>query len=190
MEHNDLTFEIGSVNPSGISDEVYFVPKKNIASWPTISDDFTSSENEEDFASLTGDFTLKETKKWARLYNTQGKGKITFEYSGETDCKTVVNKLSIVYPKINVQARALSKAMANGDYVFIIKHDGKFYVIGSKDYRAVCSITGDSGDAAGSAKGITVNVECPDVTPLPEYSGTINLSDGTLDCSKGTFSET
>lgn len=187
MNHTDITFEIGSVNPSGISDEVYFIPKQDIAAFPTITDDFATAATETAYASLTGDFTLKTSKTWTRMYNTQGKGKVTFEYQGETDCKTVVNKLSMVYPKINVSGRAMSKAMANGDYVFVAKHDGKYYLIGSRDYRAVCSISGDSGDAAGSAKGITVNIECPDTTPLPEYSGDIVLSDGTLDCSAGTF---
>lgn len=187
MTHTDLTFVIGSVNPSGISDVVYFIPKSDISAWPTITDDFASANTEAAYATLTGDFTLKTGKKWARMYNTQGKGKVTFEYNGETDCKTVVNKLSIVYPKINQGGRALSKAMANGDYVFVAKHDGKYYLIGSKDYRAVCSISGDSGDAAGSAKGITVNIECPDTTPLPEYAGDIVLTDGTLDCGTDAF---
>lgn len=187
MNHTDITFEIGSVNPSGISDEVYFIPKKDIAAFPTITDDFATAATETAYASLTGDFTLKSGKVWTRMYNTQGKGKATYESQGETDCKMYTNKLSMLYPKINVKGRALSKAMANGDYVFIFKHDGKYYLIGSKDYRAVCGNNGDTGDAAGSAKGITFNVECPDVTPLPEYSGDIVLSDGTLDCSTDTF---
>ena len=81
----------------------------------------------------------------------------------------------------------MAKYASNGDFVFIVKHDGKFYVIGSPDYRATLTPNGDSGDAAGSAKGITVEIECPDVTPLPTYIGDLVLSDGTLDCSTGEF---
>ena len=68
-----------------------------------------------------------------------------------------------------------------------MKAAGRYHVIGSPDYRAVISPTGDSGDAAGSAKGVTFEVECPDVTPLPIYAGDLVLADGTLDCATDTF---
>ena len=74
---SDINFTIGSVNPSGIKDEVYFIPKKDISAWPTISDDFLTAEDIEAYTVLDGDFTLVSGKKWIRLYTTQGKGKIT-----------------------------------------------------------------------------------------------------------------
>ena len=92
MQLQDITFPIGSVNPSGISDEVYFVPKQYIQTWPTIQDDFETAEDVAEYANLEGSFVLKDGKKWNRLYSTQGKGKISWEYQGETDCKVVVNK--------------------------------------------------------------------------------------------------
>ena len=88
---------------------------------------------------------------------------------------------------LTAEALAFCKAAANGDFVFIVKAAGRFHVIGSPDYRAVISPSGDSGDAAGSAKGVTFEVECPDVTPLPLYEGTLTLADGSLDCSDGSF---
>lgn len=94
-----------------------------------------------------------------------------------------MNKASISYPKITNEIRAFAKNAANGDFVFVIRHDGKFYIIGSKDYRAVLTLNGDSGDSAGSAKGITIEIECPDVTPLPTYKGLLLLNDGVLDCN-------
>ena len=184
---SDINFEIGSVNPSGISDEVYFIPKNDISAWPTISDDFTTAQDADAYVQYDGNFTLKTGKKWIRLYNTQGKGKISHEYQGETDCKMVTNKASMSYPRITNEARAFAKYAANGDFVFVVKHDGKFYLIGSPDYRATLTPNGDSGDAPGSAKGITIEIECPDTTPLPTYVGTLILSDGTLNCSTGVF---
>lgn len=184
---SDLSFDIGSVNPSGISDEVYFVNKKDIESWPTIDDDFNTATSIDEYVQFKGAFNLKDGKSWSRLYNTQGKGKISYEYTGEIDCKMVVNKASISYPKITNAARAFAKYAANGDFVFCIKHDGKFYVIGNKDYRATLTPNGDSGDAAGSAKGITIDIECPDTTPLPTFTGTLVLSDGKLNCATGEF---
>ena len=191
MNLSDINFTIGSVNPSGIGQEVYFIPKQDIASWPAISDDFATAASEAAYVQYgTGtdlSFTLKTGKKWTRLYTTQGKGKISHEYTGETDCKVPVNHATLSYPKITTEVRAFCKYAANGDFVFIVKHDGKYYVIGNPDYRATVTPNGDSGDAAGSAKGITIEIECPDTTPLPTYVGTLELTDGTLDCSDGTF---
>jgi hypothetical protein len=191
MQLQDINFPLGSVNPCGISDEVYFIPKADIAAWPAIQNDFSTATTADKYVQYgdgtNNDFTLKEGKTFIRLYSTQGKGKISWEYQGETDCKVVVNKASLSYPKITNESRAFAKFASNGDFVFVVKHDGKFYVIGSPDYRATLTPNGDSGDAAGSAKGITVEIECPDVTPLPTYVGELVLSDGSLDCSTGVF---
>ena len=187
MQLSDITFPIGSVNPCGISDEVYFIPKQYIKGWPTIEDDFEQAESIEEYANLTGNFTLAAQKTWNRLYSTQGKGKISWEYQGETDCKVVVNKATLSYPKLNDQGRSLAKYASNGDFVFIVKHDGKFYLVGSQDYRATVTPNGDSGDSAGSAKGITLEIEGPATTPLPVYTGTLTLSDGSLNCETGEF---
>lgn len=187
---SDINFKIGSVNPSGISDEVFFIPKQEITGWPTISSDFDTATNNAAYSNYSGNFTLATGKVWHRLYSTQGKGKITWEYTGETDCKVVVNKASLSYPKLTDEIRAFAKFASNGDFVFIVKHDGNYYVIGNDDYRATVTPNGDSGDAAGSAKGVTIEIECPDVTPLPTYSGTLALSDGSLNCSTGVFTPT
>jgi len=187
MNLSDINFTIGSVNPSGINDEVYFIPKQSITAWPTIQNDFSTADTAAKYAGYTGSFTLATGAKWTRLYNTQGKGKISWEYQGETDCKVVTNKASLSYPKLTDDSRSFAKFAANGDFVFICKHDGNYYVIGSPDYRTTVTPNGDSGDAAGSAKGITIEIECPDVTPLPTYSGDIVLSDGTLVAGTGVF---
>lgn len=190
MQLSDINFAIGSVNPSGIKDEVYFVPKNDITAWPTVKDDFATAADIEEYTVLDGDFTMASGKKWIRLYTTQGKGKITAESTGETDCKMFLNKASLSYPKLTNEARGFAKYAANGDFVFIVKHDGKYFVIGSPDYRATVSPNMDSGDAAGSAKGMTTEIECPDVTPLPVYEGTLPLSDGSLNCATGVFTPT
>lgn len=184
---DDIRFDIGSVNPSGISDEVYYIPKKYIKSWPAIEDDFEHFIELGHYVEYEGDFELQQGRWWNRLYSTQGKGKINWDFVGETDCKVVVNKATLSYPKLNEQSRAFSKFSANGDFVFIVKHDGNYHVIGKRDYRATLETNGGSGDTPGSAKGVTVEIECSDTTPLPTYTGKIVLSDGILDCNTDSF---
>jgi len=193
MKLGNLDFNIGSVNPSGIGTTIYRTAKKNITTWPTIIDDMESAGSGAvvaDLAKYDGDFVLAAGEVWDKIYSTQGKGKATYEPTGEVDCKMFTNKLSLSFPKLTAEVLAFSKVAANGDYVYIFKHDSKFYVIGHKDYRVVTSPSGDTGDAAGSAKGSTIELEAPDVTPLPLYVGELQLEDGTLDCATGTFTPT
>lgn len=195
MDLANIDFKIGSVNPCGISQEIYYIPKDDIAKWPAISNDFETATDVDAYAQygVTSalDFTLKDGKYFKKLYTTQGKGKFTWEYQGETDCKVVVNKATLSYPKITNEIRAFAKYASNGDFVFIGKHDGKYYIIGSPDYRATLTPNGDTGDAAGSAKGVTIEIECPDVTPLPTYVGILQLSATvSLDCATGIITDT
>ena len=188
MNLGNLDFKIGGINPSGIGATIYRIAKKDITAWPTIGNDPDAATGTVDSLSkYNGDFTLAASAVWDKLYSTQGKGKATFEVTGEVDCKMYTNKASLSFPDLTAEALAFCKAAANGDFVFIVKAAGRYHVIGSPDYRATISPTGDTGDAAGSAKGVTFEVECPDVTPLPLYEGDIVMADGTLDCSTGTF---
>lgn len=97
------------------------------------------------------------------------------------------NHATFSFPDLTPAALGFSKTAANDDYVYIVKSAGRYHVIGSPDYRSTTSPAGDSGDSAGSAKGITFTVDCPDVTPLPLYEGKVELKEGTLDLSIGTL---
>lgn len=183
----NLDFKIGSVNPSGIGTTIYRIAKKDIAAWPTIVDDLDDATDLEELSTYDGDFTPATGKVFDKIYSTQGKGKATSEAVGEADCKMFNNKLLISYPKLTPELAAFSKAAVNGDFVYIFKHDGKYRVIGHKDYRVETVPGADTGDAAGSAKGGTIEITAPDVTPLPIYAGVLPLADGTLDCATDVF---
>ena len=163
-----------------------YIPKHYIRRWPTI-EDAIEALMEGRYAEYDGDFELQPGCWWNRFYSTQGKGKIDWDYQGETDCKVVVNHVTLSYPKLANEVRAFAKFASNGDFVFCIKHDGKYYIIGNRDYRATITPNGDSGDSPGSAKGVTMDIQCPDTTPLPTYKGVLVLSDGLLDCNTDTF---
>ena len=75
----------------------------------------------------------------------------------------------------------------NDDFVYIVKSAGRYHVLGSEDYRTTTTPNGLSGDTPGSAKGVTFTIDSPDVSPLPVYEGTIETSEGTLNCKTGEF---
>ena len=182
----NLDFNIGSVNPSGIGTTVYRIRKRYIQAWPTIVDDpDAEGATESTMASYSGNFATEAGKYWQKMYSTQGKGSITSETTGETDCKMFINHGNFSFPDLSPVALGFSKASVNDDFVYVVKAAGRFHVIGSPDYRSTTSVAPTSGDAAGSAKGITFTVDCPDVTPLPVYAGTLELEEGTLALSTG-----
>lgn len=184
----NLTWPDGSINPSGIATELFWIPKSHITTFPTVAPaPASAAEN----VNLVGDFALETGKTFLRLHSTQGKGKLTFEKIGEKECGMFMNKATFKFPDISAAAKSLAKSTINASVVFIalLPHpsEKRYVVLGNKDYDSEVKVTGDSGDAPGSDKGLTIEVEVPDFTPLPGYVGDILLSDGTLDCETGVF---
>ena len=186
-----MTWPDGKVNPSGIATELFYIPKSDIATFPTVKGTPTSAAEN---VMLSGDFELVTGQTFYRLHSTQGKGKVSFEKIGEKECGMVMNKGTFKFPDIDNAAKNLAKATINASVVFVAKlpHQSEFryIVLGHIDYDSEVKVNGDSGDAPGSDKGITIEVEVPDFTPLPGYSGAIVLSDGSLDCETGVFTPT
>jgi hypothetical protein len=184
----NIDWKNGKINPSGIVPIAYRIAKADITSWPTIEDDPEVAATVGALVNYTGDFVLALGKVWDKIYSTQGKGKATFEPVGETDMVSYVNKGTLSFPDLTDEVRAYAKVAANGDYVYIIHTpNGRYHVIGNEDLRVKSSFSGDTGDATGSAKGVTISLEVPDNTPLPLYSGVLVTSEGSLDISTKVF---
>jgi hypothetical protein len=187
----DMNWPDGKVNPSGIATELFYIPKSDIETFPEVSAvPATAGEN----VSLSGDFVLKTGKTFYRLHSTQGKGKVKFEKTCEKECAMVLNKGTFKFPDVDDAAKNLAKGTINSSVVFVAKlphqSEKRYVVLGHIDYDSEVKVNGDSGDAPGSDKGITVEVEVPDFTPLPNYTGLLELSGGSLDCSTGVFTPT
>lgn len=184
----NIDWKNGKINPSGIVPIAYRIAKADITSWPTIEDDPEVAATVRALVNYTGDFVLALGKVWDKIYSTQGKGKATFEPVGETDMVSYVNKGTLSFPDLTDEVRAYAKVAANGDYVYIIHTpNGRYHVIGNEDLRVKSSFSGDTGDATGSAKGVTITLEVPDNTPLPLYTGDLVTSEGSLDISTKIF---
>lgn len=184
----NIDWKNGKINPSGIVPIAYRIAKADITSWPTIEDDPEVAATVGALVNYTGDFVLAVGKVWDKIYSTQGKGKATFEPVGETDMVSYVNKGTLSFPDLTDEVRAYAKVAANGDYVYIIHTpNGRYHVIGNEDLRVKSSFSGDTGDATGSAKGVTITLEVPDNTPLPLYTGVLVTSEGSLDISTKVF---
>jgi len=183
-----LNWVDGQINPSGIKTTLYYCEKASIASFPKVKTaPATASEN----VSLEGDFIMAAGKTFKSIYSTQGKGKVSWETLGEKDCKMFKAKGVFKFPDINDAGKSIAKSFVNANCCFVVAlpHESEFryVVLGDADYDTTCTITGDSGDEPGSAKGITIEIEVPTTTPLANYKGDLVLVDGTLDCATGIF---
>jgi hypothetical protein len=186
MKFGDILWNEGQVNPSGIKSIAYYIPKSDILTFPTVKNEDAATVSEA--VNYDGDFVLKADKHFYKLYSTQGKGAYTSEAMGEKDCKLFTNKVTLSFPDITDEGRNMMKAFVNANILLVIPLPKKrFAVLGSEDYDVDSAITGTTGDAPGSAKGLTVEVSAPDVTPFPLYKGELQLEDGVLDCSTGEF---
>lgn len=187
----NLVWADGKVNPSGIKTEVYFAPKTSLVTIPPMT---AAPANAPENVSMNGDFEMAAGKTFFRLYTTQGKGKVTFEAIGEKDCKMFMNKAMFKFPDINDAGKSLAKSAVNANVVWVVpiphESEKRFVVLGDEYWDSETKVTGDSGDAPGSAKGITIEIEAPSTTPLPNYTGVLVLPDGTLDCATGVFTPT
>lgn len=189
---SNLIWPDGQSNPSGMKSIAYFMFKRDIKSWPKIS---ATPASAAEAVAYDGDFEMQEGKKAISIYSTQGVGKVEFESTGEKDCKMFNNKLTLSYPDMNDESVDFCNSLVNSNGVFIVPYyvaGGKlaYVVIGGENFDAEISPKGTSGDKAGSAKGLTLEVTAPDALCLPRYTGIIELSDGTLNCETGVFTAT
>lgn len=186
-----LTWTDGQINPSGIKTRLFYCEKSSISSYPRPAlVPASATEN----VSLDGNFDMVEGKFFKEIYSTQGKGKVNWETLGEKDCKMFKNKGVFKYPDINDSGKSMSKQFVNANCVFVValphETEVRYVVIGDADYDTAAVITGDSGDEPGSAKGVTIEIEAPCTTPLPNYKGILPVETGSWDCSTGIFTLT
>jgi len=175
MKAINVLWSQGLINPSGICTRIFYIPREDILEFPQIYNHAGSAPG----AEFENDFVLKPDKYWYELYSTEGKGKVTFESVGETDCKMFLNKGTFSFPNLSYQAKQFAMVTLNSNCVFLVpEKTGYAVVLGGKLYRSTVEVKGDSGDAPGSAKGITIDVTAPDVVPLPMYVFNVLLSGG------------
>ena len=131
MDLKSLDFKVGSSNPSGISDTIFYAPKSDIQVWPEIMDELEDATEDadldkDDYVDYDGNFTMVTGKKFRSLYNTQGKGKVSSSTIGEVDCKMNQNTLEIKFPRLTREARGFAKAAASTGLASLHEWFGSF----------------------------------------------------------------
>ena len=187
MAFEDILFGQGQDNMAGLIGDLYFAPLDDIdlTALPAIGADLV----------VTGNITLKALKKFFRLYNTRGNGKITSNVVGERDGRSFENIFEYKFPGDTKEVISFLRQVSNTPGVLIGKTpQGVYRLLGLsvvKDTDGVTDVTtfdlpayletaaGDSGAAGADAKGHTISFKSEALCPPLIYTGTVDLDAGT-----------
>lgn len=174
----------GEINLPGIRSIVYAIAKRDIVKFPERKTKYTSDMKE--IATLTGSFTLAESKKWQKLYVLVDKSPVTCESQGSKPSKSFLNKATFVHPGVEEEAAAFCALANNDDFVYIVQtKPGKYRVIGNDMYQTETNPSQNLGAEATGEMGTTLEVSVTDFIPAPFYTGEIDTVDGIVNPALG-----
>lgn len=166
----------------GIRSRVYYIPKKDIVSWPKLPKATgASGQHMANLATYNGNFTLAADKYWRNLDVVDRTSSISSEAQGEQPCITSLNKATFNHPGIKEQVTGFARQANSDDLVYIVfDKEGKARVIGNEMFQTVTKVSQNSGSQPTDEAGTTIEVEVTDVCPAPYYPGNIVTADGTI----------
>ena len=178
-----LDWCMGTPELPGIKRKIYFVSKGLIANYPTLA---TDSNGRPTTSTYTGNFTLVADATWKFIIVLADQSTLTSEPQGDVPSQTQLNKLVAVHPGVGAEAAEAAAYLNNGDNIFIVEDmKGKFRVVGSERWMTKTTVAQDNGQGATGTTSTTIEAEATDVIPAPFYTGTLEIEEGTLDCSTG-----
>lgn len=182
--YESLSFCKGKPILPGIRSRLYFIPKRDIVSWPELPEVATS--NMAELATYKGNFTLAAEKYWQFIDLIDNKGKIESESQGDYPARSFLNKTSVVHPETNEEATGFCRQANADDFVYLMQvRNGKFRVLGNEAFPTDTKPKQDSGEGVTGDFGTTIEVEVTDVCPAPFYVGEILTKEGTIDAATG-----
>lgn len=182
--YNSLEFCKGKTVLPGIRSRVFYIPKRDIVTWPTLPDE--AETNMSEIASYVGNFVLAADKKWRFIDLVDNKGKIECESQGDKPSRTFLNKISLLHPETDAEASGFARQANADDFVYLVqRRDGKFRVLGNKSFETDTKPKQDGGEGVSGESGTTLEIEVTDVCPAPYYPGNIDTEDGIISGATG-----
>lgn len=181
--YEDLEKCPGQKKLPGIRDYVYAASKRDILTYPEVSDEPASLA---EAVTAKGDFTLAADKYFVKVGIVKDDGQIQVENQGTDGAKTFKNTASFSIPGTEEEASGFIDQMNNDEMIFLVpQRNGKFRIIGSEDFSPELTLGQDTGKTATDANTTTVQAEATDLHPAPFYAGKIHTTDGDIDGATG-----
>jgi hypothetical protein len=184
--YSSLAWCEGQTVLPGIKAAVYFIPKRDIVTWPTLPA-LGDAENMAALATYSGNFVLASDKKWLTIQSLSTKSSVTTETQGEYPSVTALNKITLKHPGTDEEAAGFCRQAMADDLVFLVQQrNGKFRVIGSEQFESTTKPSQALGEGNTGEAGTTLEVEATDVCPAPFYPGNIETASGTISGENGS----
>lgn len=173
----------------GIRRRLYYIPKADIANWPTLPNIGSTGVNMGDLAKYTGDFTLAAEKYFKSIDLKDEASNATVETVGENGSKLHNNQASFIVAGISDEIKGFLRQAINEDIIFVAQQrDGKFVVFGNEMFECHVNGSADTGAEATAAVTATIAVQVYDECAIPTYEGKLALSATQyMDCADGTI---
>lgn len=176
VNYADLDYLRNKPNIPGIKAYVYFAPKADILTWPTLAAAPASLADLGQYAA--GNIVMKTGKQFFKIGTVSQKGKADSETQGEAGSQSFVNKLTFQASSLEPAYVGFASKAIYDDLVYIVvdAFTGVKRMMGNEEFETVTKVTATTGDSPTSSKGLTVTAEVPDIAPLLIYQGEIPLS--------------
>jgi len=175
----DLTFEDEPENMGGMTSDAYLGFVQDIATWPTLKDNPTTAS---EAVILEGSFTMKDTKKFTKVYTTPDTFSLDSENQGEIDGQSFKQKGEFFYPGTSVEAAAFCRKLNNarGVLIGINPNTGERMVVGSKEKPCYFKPSVTTGKVAADRRGVKIEFSADSFVPFAFYNGAIPLTEGDI----------
>ncbi len=169
----------GGDNIGGFTSEAFLGIYHEIDDFPALTDNPTTDA---ELVTLVGDYVMKDTKKFIRIYVTPRTFGMEAENQGEIDGKSFVQKGTFFYPGGREEAIALARKLNNarGILIGIDPNTGKRIQMGSKEFPCHFTPKLNFGNEPTSRRGLTIEFESDNFMPALIYPGAIPLSEGEI----------
>lgn len=186
----DVKFCQGKKSLPGTKKRVYIADVRDILAFPTKPNRSATGFTLEQVPVLTGNFTLAEGKFFAQVDIINNNGKIAVEAQGTYGSKTFKCTYTGNAPGTEEELSGLIAELLNAEIIAVVPtRTGKFRVIGSEEFPAEINPSQDTGQAATDTNQTVLEISADDELPAPFYTGTLPVSNGTLNCATGELTE-
>ncbi len=182
----DVKFCQGKKSLPGTKKRVYIADVRDILTYPTKPSRTAESADLSTITVLTGAFTMAQGKFFAQIDIINNNGKIAVEAQGTFGSKTFKNTYTGNAPGTEEEITGLISELLNAEIIAVVPtRSGKFRVIGSEEFPAEINPSQDTGQAATDTNQTVLEISADDELPAPFFTGTLPVSEGTLNCATG-----
>jgi hypothetical protein len=174
---HDIINECGSRNLPGLKVPTYWVPKKDIDTFPG----YLATTEPGDSVTLDGDIVLGASKKFFRVDVVTDSGEVKDTQVGEIGSAHFESTFDFMVPKTDPKQIEFMKNAAYGCWVVLVKDKmNNLRVFGDPEIPAkVVSSESTTGKNSGSSRGLTMQLKSTIGEPAPFYTGAIDIDDAT-----------